>query len=127
MLFRSTPPGLAASLTYNDSANAPTNAGSYQVIGTVVDANYAGSATNTLVITQANGTVTITSVTKVGGTATLYFSTVSNANYTLEFSTDLATTNWTAIPPAVIGSGGVMWKADTSATNKWRFYRVLLQ
>jgi hypothetical protein len=122
-----TPTGLAVNLTYNGSVNAPTNAGSYQVIGTVVDANYTGSATNTLVITKASGTVTLTGVTKVGTTTTLYFSTVNGASHTLEFNTNLATTNWTAIPPAVIGSGGVMSKTDTSATNKSRFYRVRVQ
>ncbi len=55
-----TPPGLAVSLTYSNasyaiSANAPTNAGSYTVIGTVTDPNYYGIATNTLII----GTTTL--------------------------------------------------------------------
>ncbi|MGB7748529.1 MAG: MBG domain-containing protein, partial [Verrucomicrobiia bacterium] len=54
-----TPSGLTVTLTYNGSANAPTNAGSYMVIGTINDANYQGSATNTLVISQASGTVTL--------------------------------------------------------------------
>src|SRR5208283_562632 len=54
-----TPSGLAVSFTYNGSANAPTNAGSYTVIGTINDANYQGSATNTLVIAKATGTVNL--------------------------------------------------------------------
>jgi alpha-tubulin suppressor-like RCC1 family protein len=45
-----TPPGLAVSLTYNGSAVAPTNVGSYTVVGTVIDPSYIGSVTNTLVI-----------------------------------------------------------------------------
>ena len=45
--------------TYNGSATAPTNAGSYTVIGTINDANYQGSATNTLVIGQATAAVTL--------------------------------------------------------------------
>ncbi|HLP78168.1 MAG TPA: MBG domain-containing protein, partial [Candidatus Paceibacterota bacterium] len=44
------PPGLSVLLTYDGSANAPTNIGSYTVVGTVSDANYVGGATNTLVI-----------------------------------------------------------------------------
>jgi hypothetical protein len=48
-----TPTGLAVTFTYNSSANAPTNAGSYTVIGTINDVNYQGSATNTLVINAA--------------------------------------------------------------------------
>ena len=54
-----TPSGLTVNLTYNGSANAPTNAGSYTVIGTINDANYQGSATNTLTISKA--TVSISS------------------------------------------------------------------
>jgi autotransporter-associated beta strand protein len=44
------PSGLAVTLTYNGSASAPTNVGSYTVIGSISDLNYAGSVTNTLVI-----------------------------------------------------------------------------
>ncbi len=45
-----TPPGLAVDLMYNGLAAAPTNVGSYTVIGTVNDANYQGSATNILLV-----------------------------------------------------------------------------
>ena len=64
------PPGLTVNLTYNGSANAPTNQGSYTVIGTVSDANYAGSATNTLVISKGLATVILTNLVYVyDGTA----------------------------------------------------------
>ena len=52
------PSGLTVNLTYNGSPNAPTNAGSYTVIGTINDPNYYGSAMNTLVI-NPNATVTL--------------------------------------------------------------------
>jgi YD repeat-containing protein len=52
------PPGLTVNLTYNGSPNAPTNPGSYTVIGTISDPNYYGSAMNTLVI-NPNATVTL--------------------------------------------------------------------
>ena len=45
-----TPLGLTVILTYNGSSSAPTNIGSYTVIGTINELNYQGSATNTLVI-----------------------------------------------------------------------------
>jgi len=45
-------------VTYAGLSAAPTNAGSYAVVATVVDANYAGSASNTLVIGKATPTVT---------------------------------------------------------------------
>ncbi len=51
------PTNLVVWVTYNGSASAPTNAGSYTVIGTISDARYYGSATNTLVIGKATPSV----------------------------------------------------------------------
>jgi hypothetical protein len=62
-----TPTGLAVVITYNGSADVPTNAGSYTVIGTVNDVNYQGSVTNTLVINKAPLTVTADNKTKIFG------------------------------------------------------------
>ena len=59
------PAGLAVNFTYNGSADAPTNAGSYTVIGTVNDANYQGSATNTLVVSRAAATVILGNLSQV--------------------------------------------------------------
>ena len=47
------PEGLAVEITYDGSAAAPAAAGSYVVVATVVDPNYAGSATGTLAIVEA--------------------------------------------------------------------------
>jgi TolB-like protein len=47
------PEGLLITLTYEGSATAPVNAGSYAVLGTVEDANYEGSAVGTLTIAKA--------------------------------------------------------------------------
>jgi len=68
-----TPEGLAVNFTYNGSATAPTNAGSYIVIGTISDANYQGSATNTLVIEQAEGSIVLNNLkqTYTGSAATV--------------------------------------------------------
>jgi predicted extracellular nuclease len=53
------PAGLAVALTYNGSAAAPINVGSYALAATVNDANYIGSATNTLIVSPATATVTL--------------------------------------------------------------------
>jgi predicted aconitase with swiveling domain len=55
---------LTVNLTYNGLVNAPTNAGSYTVIGTINDANYSGSATNTLIIAKADAIVTLDSLSQ---------------------------------------------------------------
>jgi hypothetical protein len=65
-----TPPGLMVNLTYNGSPNAPVNPGSYTVIGNISTPDYAGSATNTLVITPLTMTPA-SQVVAVGGTLTL--------------------------------------------------------
>ena len=52
------PGGLTVVVTYNGSATPPTNAGSYGVIATVVDANFQGGATGSLVIVQAAQSIT---------------------------------------------------------------------
>jgi len=54
-----TPSGLTVNTTYNGSALAPTDSGTYLVVATVKDSNYAGSATNTLVISPVSATVAL--------------------------------------------------------------------
>lgn len=53
------PAGLAVTLTYNGSANVPTMAGSYSVVGTINDSHYNGLGSGTLVIAKANAGVTL--------------------------------------------------------------------
>jgi hypothetical protein len=56
--------------TYDGSPTAPVNAGSYTVIGTVVDTNYSGTATGTLTVSQATPTITWGTPATIGiGTA----------------------------------------------------------
>ncbi|WP_438483296.1 MBG domain-containing protein [Oleiharenicola lentus] len=52
------PTGLTVSITYAGSTTAPTNAGSYAVVATIIDPNYSGSASDTLVIAKASQTIT---------------------------------------------------------------------
>ncbi|MGL4401371.1 MAG: cadherin domain-containing protein [Luteolibacter sp.] len=46
------PPGLSHTLTYGQSAGAPTDVGSYAVTATITDPNHVGSSTGTFVITH---------------------------------------------------------------------------
>lgn len=45
------PLGLTLSIRYNGSSTAPINAGSYPITATIIDSNYQGSASGTLIIT----------------------------------------------------------------------------
>ena len=51
--FTTLPGSLSVVVTYNGSSTVPKNAGSYTVVAMVNDANYAGSATGTLIIAKA--------------------------------------------------------------------------
>jgi len=82
-----TPSGLTVSFTYNGSATAPTNAGSYTVIGTINDANYRGSATNTLVISQATGAIALGSLSQTyTGAAKAATATTTPSGLTVSFT-----------------------------------------
>ncbi|GAB5562687.1 MAG: hypothetical protein SynsKO_43340 [Synoicihabitans sp.] len=52
------PSGLTVNITYDGSSTAPTDAGSYEVVGTISDTSFSGSATDTLVIAKADQTIT---------------------------------------------------------------------
>ena len=133
-----TPTDLTVDLTYNDSANAPTNAGSYTVIGTINDANYAGSATNTLVITKADAAVTLdnlnqtysgsaeavtASTTPTGLTVDLTYNDSTNAptnagSYTVIGTINGANYQGSATNTLVIGKAAVTISSGLSADDK---------
>ena len=52
------PSGLTVTFTYDGGSTAPTNAGSYAVVGTISSSNYQGSASGTLTIAKANQAIT---------------------------------------------------------------------
>jgi hypothetical protein len=53
-----TPAGLTVDYTYNGGTSAPTNAGAYAVVATIVDATYQGTGSGTLTIESASQVVT---------------------------------------------------------------------
>jgi hypothetical protein len=55
------PTGLTVAIIYDGSATAPSNAGNYEVVGTVTSLGYVGSATGTLTIQPAAQTISFTS------------------------------------------------------------------
>lgn len=53
-------------VTYNGQASPPTNAGSYEVVGTITDPNYEGVASGVLVIGKASQVITFDLLADVG-------------------------------------------------------------
>jgi len=99
-----TPVGLALSVTYNGSTTPPTTAGSYAVVATVSNPNYAGSASGTLTIAKAATTIIFSAnpANPIRGQSVLLSATVIGAGQpggTVVFSSG-ATTLCTATPNA---------------------------
>ncbi|MEX1113616.1 MAG: MBG domain-containing protein, partial [Akkermansiaceae bacterium] len=62
-----TPANLDHTVTYNTSSTVPTNAGTYAVVATVIDPNYVGSASGSLVVTKASQTINYAALGSVPG------------------------------------------------------------
>src|SRR5690606_14284440 len=83
------PEGLTVTFTYDGESEAPTAAGSYAVVATVVDDNYEGSATGNLVIAQALAEVTVGSLAATyGGSAKSASATTDPEGLTVTFTYD---------------------------------------
>ena len=81
------PAGLTVEFTYDGGAAAPTNAGSYAVTGTVDEANWQGSAADTLVVGKASATVYLGGLSQTyDGTARTVTATTMPAGLTVEFT-----------------------------------------
>jgi fibronectin type 3 domain-containing protein len=92
------PSGLTVAITYDGSQNPPTNAGTYQVIGQVVDANYYGSATNTLVIINAINTTPTNIVTSISDDQLTLSWPADHTGWTLQAQTNGLTGAWYDVP-----------------------------
>ena len=93
------PSGLPIDITYNGSSTAPAAAGSYTVVATVNDSNYAGISNNTLVIARVIVSPSITA---------------TNKTYDGTTGANIATRNLTGVigTDAVSLSGGTATFAD---------------
>src|SRR5581483_5405666 len=89
--------------TYNGSVNAPTNVGTYQVIGSIVDVNYNGSATNNLVIASGISNTPTNITSSVSGNQLTLSWPADHLGWILQANTNSLTisTNWVD----VTGSG----------------------
>jgi hypothetical protein len=130
-----TPTGLTVNLTYNGLAKAPTNAGSYTVIGTINDANYSGSATNMLLIAKAAVTVSsgLTANDKIYDgttTATLSSNNVGLAGVAAGDDADaiLSTNGYTAtFANATVGTNNIVTVSGLTLTGSAATNYILTQ
>ena len=117
-------------LTYNGSANAPTNVGSYMVVAIINDLNFQGSATNTLVILPTPTPITVIGATmQPDGSFQFAFSNTSGLNFSVLATTNVALSfsNWTMLGIAIEtppGSGQFQFTDPQATNDPQRFYRI---
>jgi hypothetical protein len=101
----------------------PPQAGSYAVVVT----NAAGSATSDVASLRVLVPPALGSLNTAGKDVALSLTSVAGLNYTLEYKNSVDDSNWTPLPPAVVGTGGVLVLHDTTPLVGSRFYRVLCE
>ena len=94
-------------VTYNGSSTPPTNAGSYAVVATINDQNYAGKCGGTLNINKATLTATANKQSRTYGASdpalTIPYSGFVNSETTAVINT-LPTASTTALVTSPVGS-----------------------
>ena len=113
------PAGLTVDITYDGGADAPTNAGSYAVTGTVNEVLYQGQAAGTLVVSKGVATVTLTNLNQTyDGTPKPAAATTVPAGLTVTFTYD-----GSATAPSAVGSYAVTgtvveanWQGEATGT-----------
>ena len=99
--------------TYNSSATPPTAAGSYTVVATLVNANYQGSISGTLVIAKAGSTTTLALGAEfVGGTVTY---NGSSHGATAKWTSTGADGATASLPVSYVGINGTSYASSTNA------------
>jgi hypothetical protein len=119
------PPGLTVTFTYDGSSTAPTAVGSYAVVGTISDANYAGSANGTLVINGMAPSLSFVAIpSKVYGTPpagdipfTVSTTTASSGAITYSVTSGPATISGNTV--TLNGSGTVVLGASQVASGNY--------
>ncbi|MFA7173372.1 MAG: MBG domain-containing protein, partial [Kiritimatiellia bacterium] len=122
--------GMPVDLSYNGSATAPTDVGSYIVVATVDLDNWIGSTTGTLTIVAAGYLHQVKRV--AGGTFEIAFATVPRGDYMVQYC-DVLGGEWRSIYPRLTAAESITYWTDFGqmphphpADVPSRFYRVLV-
>ena len=109
--FTSTSPGsLFVSITYNGSGAAPTNAGTYSVVATIIDQRFQGSASGTLTINKALQTISFAAIPNQTSASTLTLSATGGP------STSPVTFSVTSGPAVITNSNSLAFTGPGSVT-----------
>ncbi len=117
------PAGLLVVITYDGSGTAPTAVGVYGVTGTVNDANYSGSATGTLSVTES--AQKIMDIDVESNSVAVGFLPLVEGEYDLLYRSSLMTGEWVVVDStnSTVGEKVVL-EHDGGGTNDVGYYRV---
>jgi hypothetical protein len=114
VIVTTVPAGLTCTVTYAGSETLPTNAGSYEVVATVVDPVETGSASGTLVIDKATQTINfVTPSAKTYGDAPFELAATSSSGLPVSYTssvTTVATVSGSTV--AIAGAGSTFIRAN---------------
>jgi len=115
------PAGLAVILTYDGGPAAPVAAGSYSVVATVSDSNYAGSASGTLIIARASQTITFALLpAKTYGDPAFTLSATAGSALPVSYTSSnpaVATVSGQAV--TIVGAGTAIITASQGGDNNY--------
>ena len=115
-----TPAGLNVVVTYNGNSTPPTNAGSYAVAATVVEANYYGSASDTLTIAKASQTITFPSPgTKTYGDAPFALGATASSNLPVSYAIVSGPAIVVGNTLTITGAGSVTIRASQGGNSNY--------
>jgi len=112
-----TPASLTVNFTYDTSATAPTDAGSYAVVATVDDATYAGSVSGTLTIEKADQTVAFTPVGSVTVGTPVTLSATASSGLAVSYSVVSGDASLTGDQLTVNSAAGTVTVRATQSGN----------
>ncbi len=114
------PTGLTVNLTYDGGAAAPTNTGSYTVIGIVSDVIYQGGTTGTLEVSRASQTITFPGIGPQDSTNTTGLSGTSASGLPVSFAVLSGNATLTDLTNLTYQSDGiVLITADQTGNTNW--------
>ena len=117
------PAGLAVVVTYDGSGTAPIAVGEYGVVGTVSDANYVGSATGTLSVTESEQKIVTIDVES--NNVAIGFLPLVEGEYDLLYRPSLVTGEWVVVDSTNSLAGTeILLEHDGGGTNEVGYYRV---
>ncbi len=115
------PTGLAVVLTYAGAEVAPTDAGSYAVVATVVDDDYAGSATGLLAVAQADQAIDFAPIADPAEFQTLELAAAASSGLPVAFAVGFGPATIAADGASVsfAGTGRVLIVASQAGDGNW--------